>query len=255
MVLTLTPGSTSGTAGVAVTRTSRSAPATSAARSRRRSPPRSRRRVGEEARDHQEERQQVATAALPVASLIRGTAGAVPMPKTNRCAPPARSSSPPSRHSFSPPPPRARSARPTGLHGFLLRADEPATTTFHTTPSFAWSPVAGRDRLPVPALAEQHVPRQRRHLQRRHGPDPGRGAAAHTALDHRRPPLALRACARTRRRRHPAPGARRTASTSPPPPPPGPAPGSARRPPLDARRRRRPLRGVAHRHREPAGRS
>jgi hypothetical protein len=32
---------------------------------------------------------------------------------------------------------------PTGLHGFLLRADEPATTTFHTTPSFAWSPVPG----------------------------------------------------------------------------------------------------------------
>src|SRR6478752_7397388 len=32
---------------------------------------------------------------------------------------------------------------PTGLHGFLLRADEPATTAFHTTPSFAWSPVPG----------------------------------------------------------------------------------------------------------------
>ena len=32
---------------------------------------------------------------------------------------------------------------PTGLHGFLLRADEPATTTFHRTPSFAWNPVPG----------------------------------------------------------------------------------------------------------------
>jgi hypothetical protein len=32
---------------------------------------------------------------------------------------------------------------PSGLHGFLLRADEPATVTFHTTPSFAWNPVAG----------------------------------------------------------------------------------------------------------------
>jgi hypothetical protein len=32
---------------------------------------------------------------------------------------------------------------PGGLHGFLLRADEPATQTFHTTPSFAWNPVPG----------------------------------------------------------------------------------------------------------------
>ncbi|MGZ4335525.1 MAG: hypothetical protein ACXVRJ_14810 [Gaiellaceae bacterium] len=34
-------------------------------------------------------------------------------------------------------------APPTGLHGFLLRADEPLTTDFHRTPSFAWSPVPG----------------------------------------------------------------------------------------------------------------
>jgi hypothetical protein len=34
-------------------------------------------------------------------------------------------------------------AAPTGLHGFLLRADESATTAFHRTPSFAWSPVPG----------------------------------------------------------------------------------------------------------------
>ncbi len=32
---------------------------------------------------------------------------------------------------------------PHGLHGFLLRADEPSASTFHRTPSFAWSPVAG----------------------------------------------------------------------------------------------------------------
>ena len=32
---------------------------------------------------------------------------------------------------------------PTGLHAFLLRADEPAVTTFHRTPSFAWNPVPG----------------------------------------------------------------------------------------------------------------
>jgi hypothetical protein len=34
-------------------------------------------------------------------------------------------------------------AAPTGLHGFLLRADEPRTETFHRTPSFAWNPVPG----------------------------------------------------------------------------------------------------------------
>ena len=31
---------------------------------------------------------------------------------------------------------------PTGLHGFLLRADEPAATSYRRTPSFAWNPVA-----------------------------------------------------------------------------------------------------------------
>ena len=34
-------------------------------------------------------------------------------------------------------------AGPTGLHGFLLQADESATNTFHRTQSFAWSPVPG----------------------------------------------------------------------------------------------------------------
>ncbi len=32
---------------------------------------------------------------------------------------------------------------PTGLHGFLLRANEPATSAFSRTPSFAWNPVPG----------------------------------------------------------------------------------------------------------------
>jgi hypothetical protein len=36
-----------------------------------------------------------------------------------------------------------RVTAPTGLHGFLLRADEPRATTFHSTPAFAWNPVAG----------------------------------------------------------------------------------------------------------------
>jgi hypothetical protein len=34
-------------------------------------------------------------------------------------------------------------APPSGLHGFLLRADEPASQDFSRTPSFAWNPVAG----------------------------------------------------------------------------------------------------------------
>jgi hypothetical protein len=38
---------------------------------------------------------------------------------------------------------QAATGAPAGLHGFLLRADEPATATFHRTPSFAWNPVAG----------------------------------------------------------------------------------------------------------------
>ena len=32
---------------------------------------------------------------------------------------------------------------PAGLHGFLLTANERATTTFHRTPSFAWRPLSG----------------------------------------------------------------------------------------------------------------
>jgi hypothetical protein len=34
---------------------------------------------------------------------------------------------------------------PTGLHGFLLRADETSQTSFARTPSFAWNPVSGTD--------------------------------------------------------------------------------------------------------------
>ena len=37
-------------------------------------------------------------------------------------------------------------AVPSGLHGFMLRADEAASTSFHRTPSFAWNPVAGATR-------------------------------------------------------------------------------------------------------------
>jgi hypothetical protein len=38
---------------------------------------------------------------------------------------------------------RSADSAPTGLHGFLLRADEPVKTSFSRTPSFAWSPVPG----------------------------------------------------------------------------------------------------------------
>ncbi len=58
-------------------------------------------------------------------------------------------------------------APPKGLHGFMLRADEPLTTDFDRTPSFAWNPVPGAITLPVPDLDEQHVPRQRHPVQRR----------------------------------------------------------------------------------------
>jgi hypothetical protein len=37
----------------------------------------------------------------------------------------------------------AGTAAPTGLHGFLLRSDEPPTADFHRTPSFGWNPVPG----------------------------------------------------------------------------------------------------------------
>ncbi|MGB2873955.1 MAG: hypothetical protein WBB76_00605 [Gaiellaceae bacterium] len=38
---------------------------------------------------------------------------------------------------------RNTAAAPQGLHGFVLRADEPIVHTFARTPSFGWSPVAG----------------------------------------------------------------------------------------------------------------
>jgi hypothetical protein len=37
----------------------------------------------------------------------------------------------------------AATSVPTGLHGFLLSADETPTQTFNRTPSFAWTPVSG----------------------------------------------------------------------------------------------------------------
>jgi hypothetical protein len=37
----------------------------------------------------------------------------------------------------------AQVAAPAHLHGFLLRTDEPADTSFPRTPAFAWNPVAG----------------------------------------------------------------------------------------------------------------
>ena len=38
---------------------------------------------------------------------------------------------------------RRPSTAPTGLHPFVLRADEPVVHTFSRTPSFGWNPVRG----------------------------------------------------------------------------------------------------------------
>src|SRR5258708_6459584 len=38
---------------------------------------------------------------------------------------------------------RSGTTGPTGLHAFMLRADEPTRTDFSRTPSFAWNPVQG----------------------------------------------------------------------------------------------------------------
>jgi uncharacterized membrane protein YgcG len=38
---------------------------------------------------------------------------------------------------------RSDTSAPTGLHAFLLRADEPSKTAFSRTPAFAWSPYPG----------------------------------------------------------------------------------------------------------------
>src|SRR5437016_1972263 len=40
---------------------------------------------------------------------------------------------------------RSGTTAPTGLHAFMLRADEPLHTGFSRTPSFAWNPIAGAD--------------------------------------------------------------------------------------------------------------
>jgi hypothetical protein len=40
----------------------------------------------------------------------------------------------------------SRSSVPTGLHAFLLRADEPVAHSFSRTPAFAWNPVRGAAR-------------------------------------------------------------------------------------------------------------
>src|SRR5436305_2401479 len=68
---------------------------------------------------------------------------------------------------------RSDTGAPTGLHGFLLRADEPARTSFSRTPAFAWAPVPGashyevqltpsstsRDNRDINAGGNQHTPR------------------------------------------------------------------------------------------------
>jgi hypothetical protein len=48
---------------------------------------------------------------------------------------------------------------PTGLHGFLLRADEPVVHSFPRTPSFAWNPVRGAVRYQF-QLSTSSAPRE-----------------------------------------------------------------------------------------------
>ena len=129
---------------------------------------------------------------------------------------------------------------PTGLHGFLLRADEPATSSFSRTPSFAWTPVPGARTLPVPDLDEQHLPRQRRPLQQRDADEPRRRAEPDAAVDHGHAARPLRARSRRRRHRPRTPWSAPSASTSRRPPPPTPLPsypGLLRWTPTDGRGR------------------
>src|SRR5438128_2731294 len=55
-------------------------------------------------------------------------------------------------------------AAPTGLHGFLLFANESQTSVFHRTPSFAWKPVRGAVRhelqLSTSATSTPSTPRR-----------------------------------------------------------------------------------------------
>ena len=65
--------------------------------------------------------------ALALVAAVPAAVGAKPKPKPT-------------------PKPAAPLKVPQGLHGFLLRTDEPPSDTFARTPSFAWSPVAGAQR-------------------------------------------------------------------------------------------------------------
>src|SRR6266511_2307904 len=75
---------------------------------------------------------------------------------------------------------------PTGLRGFLLRADEPAQDTFPRTPAFAWAPYPGArgddrgERLRRRRAAEGHVHRR----PRRAADERGREYEDHHHDDH-----------------------------------------------------------------------
>ena len=108
---------------------------------------------------------------------------------------------------------------------------------------------ARRAALRVPARPEQHVPRQLRRLRRPQRLDARRGSRRDASVDHRQPALAL--CTRSRdhpdrrdavehqlRLRHGRAGGAVAAPELP------------RRDPVDAARRRPPLRGLVRRHPE-----
>ena len=112
---------------------------------------------------------------------------------------------------------RAAPAAPTGLHGFLLRADEPAVDTFPRTPSFAWTPYDRAQSYDFQLATSKTLRRQRDRLVDREPLDAadgaGRVAPGVAAVDDRQPVRALRARPRPHRLGRSRAGARRSAST------------------------------------------
>ena len=142
------------------------------------------------------------------------------------------------------------SPAPKDLHGFLLRADEPAETSFPRTPSFAWNPVPGAIRYQFQLATSSSFRENGIVYSTARADDSRRRPDGDAAVDHGQPARAVRARPRHHgvrddaveqgvRLRHGAgPGAEATAEL------PGPAP-------LDADRGRRRLPGLVHRHQQP----
>ena len=139
---------------------------------------------------------------------------------------------------------------PNGLHGFLLRADEPATSAFSRTPSFAWNPVPGARTYQF-QLSTSNTFRDNGVLYNNATLTSPVAAPNLTLPWITGTPHALYARVRAdHRHRHDARGARPFGFDIVPPPPPTPLAELPRRAPLDADRGRRRLPGLADRHRQ-----